>query len=83
MERMIAFTVIVYLLFAAAVLIIAVFISREFERIAIMKGHPGRRYFWCTLLLGVVGMLMVIALPDLYMSGRVGRKEISDELPEL
>ena len=29
-----------------------------------MKGHEGDTYFWCTFFLGVVGMLMVIALPN-------------------
>lgn len=39
-------------------------IAREFSRIAKDKGHNGRRYFHFCFWLGLVGMLMVIALPD-------------------
>lgn len=39
-------------------------IAREFRRIAEDKGHNGRRYFHFCFWLGLVGMLMVIALPD-------------------
>ena len=39
-------------------------IAEEFQRIAQMKGHNEKRYFWWSFLLGVVGWTMVIALPD-------------------
>lgn len=39
-------------------------IAREFSRIAEDKGHDGRRYFHFCFWLSLVGMLMVIALPD-------------------
>ena len=52
------------LLTVAAVIALVVFVSKEFERIAVMKGHPGRRYFWWTFFTGFIGMLMVAALPD-------------------
>lgn len=44
-------------------LIIHYFIAKKFEEIAEMKGHIGSTYFWYTFILGLVGMLMVIALP--------------------
>lgn len=37
---------------------------REFGRIAADKGYSDRRYFHFCFWLGLVGMLMVIALPD-------------------
>ena len=30
-----------------------------------MKGHEGNTYFWFTFVFGIVGMLMVIALPNI------------------
>lgn len=77
-------------------IIVAYYVSKEFEKIAEMKGYYDRRYFWWTFLLGAVGMLMVIALPD--KSERVVRElssskklrttspvnvPASDELPDL
>ena len=55
------------LLFVAIVyFILAGIIGVAFRDIAEMKGHEGRQYFWWTFILGLVGMMMVIALPDLY-----------------
>lgn len=45
-------------------LVLNFIIAREFRRIAEDKGHDGRRYFHFCFWLGLVGMLMVIALPD-------------------
>lgn len=72
----------ILLLVAAGVIALAVFIAREFERIAVMKGHPGRRYFWWTLLTGVIGMLMVAALPD-RSAPPAGNGPVPDRLPPL
>ena len=63
------------------VLIIQYFIAREFQRIAELKGHYEKRYFWITL-----GMLLVIALPDLknrelLQTGHSGSSD--DSLPEI
>ena len=44
------------------VLIIYWLSAKEFETIARMKGHQG--YFWWCFFLGIVGWLMVVALPD-------------------
>ena len=38
--------------------------SAGFRDIAREKGYDEGKYFWWTFLLGLVGMLMVIALPD-------------------
>ena len=54
-----------WLIGSIAVLLIQYFVAREFQRIAEMKGHHEKRYFWITFFLWIVGMLLVIALPDL------------------
>ena len=46
-------------------LIIAYIAACKFSEIAEMKGHKGREYFWYTFWLGIIGMLMVVALPNL------------------
>ena len=53
-----------YLLGIVIALIIDYVIAKKFEEIAEMKGHEGSTYFWFTFMFGVVGMLMVIALPN-------------------
>ena len=40
------------------------FIAYQFSNIAAMKGHDSGKYFWCCFLLGIIGYLMVFALPD-------------------
>ena len=67
---------------SVAVIVLWYFIAKEFQRIAQMKGHDEQRYFWWTFLMGPVGMMMVIALPDHF--GAEGAVSISnDELPDL
>ncbi|MBE6612369.1 MAG: hypothetical protein E7632_07745 [Ruminococcaceae bacterium] len=51
------------LLFAAG-LLVQFFVAREFRRIAMMKGHHERRYFWIPFFLGIAGWIMVASLPD-------------------
>ena len=53
-----------YLLGCIIAIVIDYIIAKKFEEIAEMKGHEGRTYFWFTFIFGVVGMLMVIALPE-------------------
>ena len=51
-----------------------------------MKGHHEKRYFWITFSLWIVGMLLVIALPDLKNRELLqrGQSESSDaSLPEI
>ena len=52
-----------FLLGIVIALIIDYVIAKKFEEIAEMKGHEGSTYFWFTFIFGLVGMLMVIALP--------------------
>lgn len=52
-----------YFLGAVVVLILNYVIAIQFSDIAEMKGHNGTKYFWFTFIFGVVGMLMVVALP--------------------
>ena len=49
---------------AVVVIVIACAVAFQFRKIAEMKGHGGVPFFWWTFLLGPIGMLMVVALPD-------------------
>jgi len=49
------------LLFAIA---IDYLIAKEFELVAIEKGYNDKKYFWYSFFLGVIGYLLVIALPN-------------------
>ena len=53
-----------YLLGCIIAIVIDYIIAKKFEEIAEMKGHDGSTYFWFTFIFGLVGMLMVIALPN-------------------
>ena len=70
------------LIFLGAILVIVLwyFVGKEFQRIAAMKGHEETRYFWWTFLLGPVGMMMVIALPQ---KAAAPEEVKPDELPEI
>ena len=54
-------------------------IADEFYKAAEAKGYPEKKYLWICFFLGVVGYLLVVALPD---RGNAP-KAISDELPDL
>ena len=54
-------------------------IAREFYFAAHEKGYPGKKYLWICFFLGMVGYLLVIALPN-RASAKV---EANDELPPL
>ena len=54
-----------YLLAIIIAIIVDWFVATKFAEIAQMKGHEGNTYFWFTFILGIVGMLMVVALPTL------------------
>ena len=43
------------------------------------KGHIQKKYFWLCFLLGAVGYLLVVALPDRGNAQQIA----SDELPDL
>ena len=61
---------------ALVVIAVAAFAASEFKKIAEMKGHEGGRYFWWSFLLGPIGMLMVVALPDR------NKQSVTVELPK-
>lgn len=63
-------------------LVIAFLAALEFYNIAEIKGHPKGKYFWYSFLLGIVGWLMVIALPD-RRSAQQQSAPHEDEIPEL
>ena len=65
---------------AILVIVLWYFVGKEFQRIAAMKGHEETRYFWWTFLLGPVGMMMVIALPQ---KAAAPEEVKPDELPEI
>lgn len=50
------------------ILVIAVVIdflvANEFYQVAKKKGHKEIKYFWLSFFLGIIGYLLVIALPD-------------------
>ena len=82
----------------AVALVLDGIISMQFQQVAEKKGYTdSNKYFWMTFLFGLVGMLLVVALPDksLYELGEkileerkeekkeVKREEINNELPDL
>lgn len=67
-----------YLLFVAFLLVFAYFIAHWFFEVAEEKGYHSKKYFWICFWLGVVGYLLVIALPD-----RGRGSDIFGELPQL
>lgn len=56
---------ILMMIIAAAVMLwIWYLVAKEFYKIAEMKGFPESKYLWISFFLGVVGWMLVIALPD-------------------
>lgn len=71
--------VFLYLLLIAIIIWVLWYIAKCFSEAANAKGHYSKKYFWLCFLLGFVGYLLVIALPDRGEAKQV----VSDELPEL
>lgn len=70
------------LLIAAAcalLLWIMYLIAKEFYKVAQAKGFYEKKYLWLPFLLGVIGYLLVISLPDRASDTNTA----SDELPDL
>ena len=69
------------LIFTGSILVLCVdfIIAYDFYEAAIHKGYEDTKYFWYSFILGVVGYLLVIALPD----KTVSQRNYDDELPEL
>ena len=63
----------------AIVLWIDYLIAREFYRAAEAKGYAEKKYLWLCFLLGTVGYMLVIALPNRNNTPQI----IADELPNL
>ena len=64
-------------------IVIDILISYEFKKVADAKGHPNSKYFWITFFLGIVGMLLVISLPDRGNATSQIESQASEELPDL
>ena len=56
--------VIVGLLVLAIIIAIDWFAAKAMYEIAVMKGHPEKKYFWWCFWMAMFGYPMVIALPD-------------------
>ena len=65
------------------VLVVFWFAAEEFYKIAVMKGHSERKYFWWSFLTPPLGMLMVVALPDRRNAAAAGEQKTDDRLPAL
>lgn len=68
-----------YVLGAIVLLIICGIIASEFRKIAAEKGFDEGKYFWYPFLFGIIGCLLVVALPDRNQKVSVA----ADALPEL
>ena len=56
--------VFIIILLLAGFTVLWYFVSKEFARIAADKGYTDKRYFHYCFWLGLVGVLMVVAMPD-------------------
>ena len=54
-------------------------IANEFYKVAQDKGYSNKKYLWISFWLGIIGYLLVIALPD----RRKTAQSVADELPDL
>lgn len=77
-------------LIVSSIVILAVFllirylISNEFYKAAKMKGHSSKKYLWICFLLGMVGYLLVIALPNISEKANGSNTDIfNDNLPQI
>ena len=53
-----------YIFSGIAAIAISIIVALEFGKIAEAKGHSKVKYFWFSFLFGLIGYLMVVALPD-------------------
>lgn len=73
----------VLLLVAVVALCLAWYLANQFYKVAEEKGFTDRKYLWICFWLGVIGYLLVIALPDRGNRNNSITPAISDELPDL
>ena len=62
-----------------ALLYLQYIIAKEFYSAAVTKGYSNKKYLWYCFFLGMIGYLMVIALPNKI----VRTNQSADELPEI
>ena len=55
--------VLLYLIILCVLVFVQYYIAKEFYFVAVAKGYETKKYFWICFLLGMVGYLLVIALP--------------------
>ena len=70
------------LLVLAIIIAIDWFAAKAMYEIAVMKGHPEKKYFWWCFWMAMFGYPMVIALPD-RRGAQAQSTPSADELPEL
>ena len=70
------------ILILAIIFVIDWFAAKQFHEIAKMKGHSESKYLWWCFWLGMIGWLMVVALPD-RRDTPSNMAVSSDELPDL
>ena len=75
-------SVIAGLLVLAIIIAIDWFAAKAMYEIAVMKGHPQKKYFWWCFWMAIFGYPMVIALPD-RRGAQMQSVPSGDELPEL
>ena len=73
---------IISLLVLAVMLAIDWLAAAAMYEIAVMKGHPQKKYFWWCFWVAMFGYPMVIALPD-RRGAQAQSAPSADELPEL
>jgi hypothetical protein len=54
-------------------------LAKEFQAAALAKGYAQKKYFWLCFLLGMMGYILVVALPD---RGNT-HKAMEETLPDL
>lgn len=62
------------ILFAVSVILAKILISLEFYSAAKQKGFNDKKYFWYSLLLGLSGYLLIIALPNSASNSQITEK---------
>lgn len=76
---MVVLSILTTLIVAATMIWIFYLIAKEFYIVAQAKGYSEKKYLWLCFLLGVIGYLLVIALPDRSNTPVA----LCDELPDL
>ena len=70
---------ILYFLLIIFFLLVHIKLASEFHNIAIIKGYDEVKYFWYCFLFGIIGYMLIIALPD----SSEEKDNINNTLPEI